>query len=378
MDPSDILDQALALCKLKRPRRPNMNYKINIPVDNVTTKFRQPPGVSPVKGKFQESGPPATLKKNGFQIPRLGRFAGFGRNNVRKGERYLHCKRDPVVAHNQDVVTSAPAGREVVEGLTSSGSKVDNNDGIEEEVSGEAGVRHSEGGRDRSTCGLEIFGYLRLWRSTMRKKGDESWRRGREVGILGFGSVGDAEEEEAGRLCRGRSWTSTGEAESDADPTGRNVAEGGGQRGGEVREFVCGREPKPKASLAVRASHRARAIRPQTATRYCSRVSQRAVGSPQGWEQHLDAESFRNQHLGYGNLLFPFQNQHLDAEFFQIQHLGGRIPPSSRRYIRHFFVLKSDFRNFGSLSTSPPFRGKLRETGPSHHIKKNVYVIFNT
>ncbi|KAL0913372.1 hypothetical protein M5K25_016830 [Dendrobium thyrsiflorum] len=46
---------------------------------------------------------------------------------------------------------------------------------------------------------------------------------------------------------------------------------------------------------------------------------------------HLDAESFRNQHLGYENLLFPFQNQHLDAEFFQIQHLGGRIPPSSRR-----------------------------------------------
>ncbi|KAL0913835.1 hypothetical protein M5K25_017325 [Dendrobium thyrsiflorum] len=47
---------------------------------------------------------------------------------------------------------------------------------------------------------------------------------------------------------------------------------------------------------------------------------------------HLDAESFRNQHLGYENLPFPFQNQHLDAEFCQIQHLGGRIPPSSRRY----------------------------------------------
>ncbi|KAL0913886.1 hypothetical protein M5K25_017378 [Dendrobium thyrsiflorum] len=36
MSPSDILDQALALCELKRPRRPNMNYKINIPVDSVT------------------------------------------------------------------------------------------------------------------------------------------------------------------------------------------------------------------------------------------------------------------------------------------------------------------------------------------------------
>ncbi|KAL0908830.1 hypothetical protein M5K25_023339 [Dendrobium thyrsiflorum] len=91
---------------------------------------------------------------------------------------------------------------------------------------------------------------------------------------------------------------------------------------------------------------------------------------------HLDAESFRNQHLGYENLLFPFQNQHLDAEFFQIQHLGGRIPPSSRLWNATSTSSSKEFRNrsiranyrcnaatFANLSICDADDSQLREIG---------------
>ncbi|KAL0922707.1 hypothetical protein M5K25_006716 [Dendrobium thyrsiflorum] len=37
---------------------------------------------------------------------------GFGRRSAQKGESYLHSQRVPVVASDQNVVTSNPTGRE--------------------------------------------------------------------------------------------------------------------------------------------------------------------------------------------------------------------------------------------------------------------------
>ncbi|KAL0916645.1 hypothetical protein M5K25_014173 [Dendrobium thyrsiflorum] len=44
---------------------------------------------------------------------------GFGRRSARKVESYLHSQRAPEVASDQNVVTSNPTGRKVVEGAKS-------------------------------------------------------------------------------------------------------------------------------------------------------------------------------------------------------------------------------------------------------------------
>ncbi|KAL0927599.1 hypothetical protein M5K25_001787 [Dendrobium thyrsiflorum] len=133
----------------------------------------------------RRSGSLTAFRRNFGSLPASPPFRGkserlafpsspHGRFSARKGESYLHGQRAPVIASAQNVGASSERSRTTSKEEAKKRAKSNSYKGAEGEVSGGAGVRHSEGGRDRSTCGLEIFGYLRLWRSTMRKKGDEA------------------------------------------------------------------------------------------------------------------------------------------------------------------------------------------------------------
>ncbi|KAL0909696.1 hypothetical protein M5K25_020586 [Dendrobium thyrsiflorum] len=87
---------------------------------------------------------------------------GPGRRSAHREESYLHCRRAPVAAPNQNVVTSVPTGREVVEGAT-----LNSNEEVGE------------------VCERKIDGYLHCERAPVAAPGQNvvtSVPTGREVG----------------------------------------------------------------------------------------------------------------------------------------------------------------------------------------------------